>query len=97
MRACISAFALSLVACSTASACHPEALGKHFASQKEVEELQWKEFVIEEQCVVLRADAGNAAALEKLKAHFKKGHEGAGMALSAIDGCSGEQIVAAAC
>jgi len=99
-RACISAFAIvltSAISPGAAIACNPEGLGKHFASQKEVEELQWKEFVIEEHCVVLRADANDASALEKLKAHFKKGHEGNGMAQGTIDGCSPEQIIEAAC
>ena len=99
IRTGISACAIILMSaiCSGAIACNPEGLGKNFASQKEVEELQWKEFVIEEQCVVLRADANDASAVEKLKLHFKEGHEGNGIAQGTIDGCSAEQIVQAAC
>jgi hypothetical protein len=99
IHACISASAIVLMSaiCSGAIACNPEGLAKNFASQKEVEELKWKEFVIEEQCVVLRVNASDPSALEKLKLHFKKGHEGNSTAQGTIDGCSAEQIVEAAC
>jgi hypothetical protein len=97
-RAVTSAVAIVLASAigSGAIACNPEGLEKNFTSQKD-EEARWQEFVIDEQCEALGATPGDSATIEKLKAHFMKGHEGNGIAQGAIDGCSAEQIVEAAC
>jgi len=98
IRACISAFAIVLMSSifSGAIACNPEGLGKNFTSQKD-EEARWQELKIDEYCGVLRENPDDTDTIEKLEAHFNKGHEGNDIAKGTIDGCSAEQIVEAAC
>ena len=98
MRACFSASAVLLMSAisSGALACNPEGLQKNFTSQKD-EEARWQEFVIDEHCKALGVNPNDLETIEKLKAHFAKGHEGNDIAKGTIDGCSAEQIVEAAC